>query len=294
MIRTFSIVAASLLVAQGALAQQQGRDDATWTWSRQLESGARLTIINPDGPITVREASGNTVQVRATKTPRRGSSIRDVAFEVQETGVGVLICTVYPDQRSCREDRNNGDRDVHVRVAYEIAIPKSLRLDATTGNGDVSIERAGADVHAVTGNGRVMVGETSGRVDVTTGNGDVTIENANGPVTANSGNGRITVNTSAGPVNANTGNGGIDVRMKSLVAADGMSFTSGSGSISVTLPDDFNGRIDAMTGSGSLRSDFEISIVGRMNPQHIRGTIGKGGPLLRFVTGSGSIELRKN
>lgn len=293
MIRTSLFVAASVLLAQGALAQQ-GRDDATWTWSKQLDAGSRLTIINPDGPISVHEATGTTVQVRATKTPRRGSSIRDVAFDVQETASGVQICTVYGDRRSCREDRNNGNGDIHVRVAYDIAIPRSLRLNATTGNGDVTIERAGAEVHAITGNGRVSVGETSGRVDVTTGNGDVTIENANGPVTANSGNGRIVVNTSAGPVNANTGNGDIDVRMKSLVAPDGMSFTSGSGSISVTLPDAFNGRIDAMTGSGSLRSDFEISIIGRMDPQHIRGTIGKGGPLLRFVTGSGSIELRKN
>lgn len=292
MIRTSVFIAASVLVAHGALAQQ-GRDDATWTWSKQLEAGARLTIINPDGPISVHEASGNTVQVRATKTARRGSSIRDVAFDVQETGSGVQICTLYGDQQSCRDGRMN-NRNVHVQVAYDISIPRSLRLNATTGNGDVTIERAGADVRAVTGNGRVSVGETSGRVDVTTGNGDVLIENANGPVTANSGNGRITVNTSAGPVNANTGNGDIDVRMKSIVAEEGMAFNSGSGSISVTLPDDFNGRIDAMTGSGTLRSDFEITIAGRMDPQHIRGTIGKGGPLLRFVTGSGSIELRKN
>ncbi|HVX41591.1 MAG TPA: DUF4097 family beta strand repeat-containing protein [Gemmatimonadaceae bacterium] len=292
MIRTSLVVAASVLVAQGALAQQ-GRDDATWTWSKQLQAGSRLAIVNPDGPISVREASGNAVEVRATKTARRGSSIRDVAFAVEETANGVRICTLYGDQRSCREDRMS-DRDIHVRVAYEIAIPRSLRLDATTGNGDVTIERAGAEVHAVTGNGRVSVGQTSGRVDVSTGNGDVTIESANGPVTANSGNGRITVNTSAGPVSANTGNGDIDVRMKSLAAAQGMSFNSGSGSITVTLPGDFNGRIDAMTGSGSLRSDFEISIVGRMDPQHIRGTIGKGGPLLRFTTGSGNIELRKN
>lgn len=285
-------IAASVLVAQGALAQQ-GRDDATWTWSKQLDAGTRLTIINPDGPISVHEASGNTVQVRATKTARRGSSIRDVAFDVEETSSGVRICTVYGDQRTCREDRMN-NRDIHVSVAYEIAIPRSLRLNATTGNGDLTIARAGADVHAITGNGRISIGETSGRVDATTGNGDVSIENANGPVTANSGNGRVTVNTSTGPVNVNTGNGDIDVRMKSLAAPEGMSFNSGSGSISVMLPGDFNGRIDAMTGSGTLRSDFEITINGRMDPQHIRGTIGKGGPLLRFMTGSGSIELRKN
>ena len=73
-----------------------------------------------------------------------------------------------------------------------------------------------------------------------------------------------------------------------------MRFVSGSGSIRVALPSDFNGRIDATSGSGTLRSEFEISIVGRLNAQHVRGTIGRGGPLIRMSTGSGSIELKKN
>jgi hypothetical protein len=34
--------------------------------------------------------------------------------------------------------------------------------------------------------------------------------------------------------------------------------------------------------------------VGRLDAQHVRGTIGNGGPLIRLVTGNGMIELRKN
>ena len=44
----------------------------------------------------------------------------------------------------------------------------------------------------------------------------------------------------------------------------------------------------------SLSSDFEISVVGRLDSHHVRGTIGTGGPLMRLSTGSGTIELRKN
>jgi DUF4097 and DUF4098 domain-containing protein YvlB len=173
-------------------------------------------------------------------------------------------------------------------------VPRSLRLKVATGNGEVSIERAGADVSASTGNGRVTVGQTEGRVNVSTGSGDVQVDGANGPVSVTTGNGRVSITTAKGAVDATTGNGDIDVRIKSLPVESDMRFNSGSGSIRVMLPSNYNGRIDASTGNGSLSSDFEISIIGRLESHHIRGTIGSGGPLMRLSTGNGTIELRKN
>src|SRR6185436_4750371 len=135
----------------------------------------------------------------------------------------------------------------------------------------------------------VNIGETTGSVNASTGNGDVQVESAMGPVHVSTGNGQIFVATSAGPVTASSGNGDISVRMRSLTSSSGMNFTSGSGSIRVTLPADYNGTIDASTGNGSLTSEFDISIVGRMNPRHLRGTIGKGGSTLRLQTGNGNV-----
>jgi hypothetical protein len=280
------------MFASRAIAAQQGRDESTFTWSRQMASGATLTILNGDGPISVREASGDQVVVRAVKNVRSRGSIRDVAFDVRETGSSVEICTLYGGQTSCRD--RQGNHDVRVRVEYTVSIPRTLRVRAITGNGDVSIERAGADVTATTGNGSVRVGETAGRVNVTTGNGDIQVDGANGPVSASTGTGRVSVITSRGAVTASTGTGDVDVRVKGGPIDGDMRFISGSGSIRVTLPSDFNGRIDATSGSGTLRSEFEISVVGRLNAQHVRGTIGRGGPLIRMSTGSGTIELRKN
>jgi DUF4097 and DUF4098 domain-containing protein YvlB len=293
--RRFARAAAgiALIISSPALAQQ-GRDDATFTWSKQLGANARLTIRNGDGPIMVRESPNDRVEVRATKITRGRGTIRDVSFDVHESNGDAEICTLYDQQQSCN-DRNRGSRNGNrVRVEYTVLVPRSLRVNFATGNGDVSVDRAGADVSATTGNGKVTIGQTTGRVDATSGNGDVRIESANGPVTVTTGNGRIDVTTAQGAVNANTGNGDIDVRMKSLPPDAGMTFNSGSGAIRVSLPADFNGRIDASSGNGTLRSDFDISIVGRLDAQHVRGTIGKGGPLLRLNTGNGQIELRKN
>ena len=297
MIRSAFAAAGIAIVFGSPLVAQQGRDETTFTWAKQLAAGSRVSIRNANGPISVREAADNRVDVRATKVVRSGGSVRDVSFDVNETGGGVEICTVYDSQNTCRDQnrRGNSRNSDRVRVEFVVLVPRSMRVNLSTGNGELSIVRAGDDVSASTGNGKITIGETTGRVDATSGNGDVRIESANGPVHVTTGNGRIFVATGKGDVNANSGNGEIDARMTSLSPDQGnMTFNSGSGAIRVTLPESFNGRIDASTGNGTLRSEFEMTIVGRLDAQHVRGTIGKGGPLLRLNTGNGMIELRKN
>lgn len=296
MIRSALAAAGIALVLGSPLLAQQGRDETTFSWAKQLAAGSRVSIRNANGPITVREATDNRVDVKATKIVRSGGSVRDVAFDVSETGGGVEICALYDSQNSCRDQNRRGNRNSdRVRVEFVVLVPRSMRVNLSTGNGELSIARAGDELSASTGNGRITIGETSGRVTASTGNGDVRIESANGPVQVSTGNGRVFVATASGGVDANSGSGEIDVRMTSLSPDQGnMTINSGSGAIRVTLPEAFNGRIDASTGNGTLRSEFEMTIVGRLDAQHVRGTIGKGGPLLRLNTGNGMIELRKN
>ena len=91
-----------------------------------------------------------------------------------------------------------------------------------------------------------------------------------------------------------TGNSEIDIKMKTLTATSDMEFATGNGSVTVALPGNFSGEIDASTGNGEFRSDFEIRVLGRLNPHHVRGTIGNGGgQRIRMSTGSGRLELRK-
>jgi DUF4097 and DUF4098 domain-containing protein YvlB len=170
-----------------------------------------------------------------------------------------------------------------------------VRLRANTGNGDVTVDKASNDVEIRSGNGDVRVTLTAGRVDVGTGNGELEIDGATGPVKANTGNGRVSVNTSTGPVSAHTGNGEIDVRMKTLSSNSDMEFVTGNGSITVALPSNYTGQVDANTGNGEFRSDFEIRVMGRLNPNHVRGTIGDGGNgrQIKLTSGSGRLELRK-
>jgi hypothetical protein len=268
----------------------RGRGDSVFVWSARLGDGSSLTIKNIVGGITVTEATGDRVEVRAEKRMRGRGEPSDISFDVQESSSGTTICTVYRGESACDDAGFNNTR---FSVRYTVAMPRGLRLHASTGNGDLSVERAGSEVELHTGNGGIRIGETEGRVIASTGNGDLEVAGARGPVRASTGNGRIFVATAAGPVSANTGNGDIDVRMQSLSSSGDMEFRSGAGAVRVTLPGDFNGDVDASTGNGELRTDFAIRLVGRLDPQHMRGTIGTGGRMLRLSSGNGRLEIRK-
>jgi hypothetical protein len=280
-----------MLAASTAAAQR----DTAFTWSKKLPDGARLTIKNLNGPIDVRAASGDRVEVRATVRAESRGNVGDVTFDVRERAPDdVEICTVYQGKSYC--DDYHSWNNVRVSVRYTIELPKSMRLRANTGNGEVSVTQTVAEVEATSGNGDVTIKESLGRVTATTGNGDVTITSARGPVKASSGNGRITATTSLGPVEASTGNGDIDVKIAKLPADQGsMTFSTGSGSVRVSLPADFNGELDANTGNGSINTDFAITVQGRLSSSRLRGIIGTGnGPMIKLRSGNGRLEIRKN
>jgi hypothetical protein len=227
--RRFAITVSGLvLIVAGTDARaQQAREDASFSWSKQLRAGSTITIRNVDGPIQMREVAGDRVEVRATKIVRSRGSVRDVSFDVRETDAGVTICTIYGRQSSCRAGGVSSGA-YRVRVEYTVLVPTGINADLSTGIGEVNARFASTPPDGV------------------------------------------------------------------------MSFKSGTGTVHVGLPADFSGRIDARTGNGSLRSDFEMGVMSLLSGHELQATIGRGangpgnGPLLRLQTGTGHIEVRKN
>lgn len=274
-----------------------GERDSIYTWRGPLPSGAVLAVRNFNGPIDVRPSNSSTAEIRAEKRTSRGGRITDVAFSVRTSSTGdVTLCSTFHDRDPCDNDRRgsnwSGD-DRNVTVAMTVLVPRGAQLRVATGNGAVSVQQVGGEIQATTGNGRVTVAGTDGAVRVTTGNGDVEVHDAKGAVRVTTGNGRVDVTTAQGPVDARSGNGDIDVRMSAVRANEDMGFHTGSGSVRVTLPASYNGELDASTGNGELRSDFDLKVQGRMSPRRVRATIGDGGARLKLTTGNGRLEIRK-
>ncbi|MDE3052555.1 MAG: DUF4097 family beta strand repeat protein [Gemmatimonadota bacterium] len=292
---TFGLIALVSLDPNAVRAQEGSAADAPFTWSGPMRPGTSLTIRNFNGRIDVRAGTGDRAEVRAERGSRRAAA--DLTFVARNDGGDVSVCSVWRGHSAC--DRNGDwDRgDDHdgrdTRATITVTLPRGVALRGGTGNGAVTVEGTGGDVSISTGNGDVRLSGTSGTVKASSGNGELDVSGAAGSVTASTGNGRVRVATGAGPVRASTGNGDITVDMRADPGAQDMSFTTGHGDISVTVPGGINADFDASTGWGSIHTDFPIRVEGSMNPRHIRGTIGRGGQRIHMSTGVGTIELRK-
>ena len=284
-----------------ASAQVIGRDAEVFTRNEPIARGEWFRFFAPLGDITVTEGTGTQVELRAEKVLRNGR-VTDIAFKLRRGGEGVTICAVFEDADECtdngvRSDRrwNNWGRNYRPpSLTVTIRVPAGVRLQVHSGNGDVGVTGAMAELIARSGNGRVRVAGTAGEVEATSGNGEVTVEGVRGPVTANSGNGDVRVRTVQGPVSARSGNGDLFIAMTELRTSADMEFTTGNGRIELSVPAEFNADIDASTGNGGIRTDFPIQVSGRISKTRLRGTIGQGGRRLRLVTGNGEIEIRRN
>ena len=287
---TIRLLVTALAMPAMAAAQDRERD---FNFSERLASGAWLRVHSTHGDIRVTQASGDRVEVIGRKT---GEDAADLRITTLRDGDGVTICAVFEggqcDAEGVHSSRSR-HRDGEASVDFEVRLPRGVKLRALSGNGEVRVAGATAEVQASSGNGNVSVASSGGPVRATSGNGDVDVSDAGGEVTARSGNGDVRVTTSAGPVSAYTGNGSIDARMTSVTGTADMAFRTGNGNVAITLPANFEGEIDARLPNGRLESDFPLRVEGRLDPRRLRATIGGGGRRITIVSGSGGAEIRK-
>ena len=276
----------------------QGREGTRFTWSNRIPAGQWLRIYGTNGRIDVVEATGEVADLVAEKEMRRGRP-EDIGFEIRRASDGFTICAIINEEVDCNDDgirqrgRWRNDNDGR-RVNFTVRVPRGVKVAAGSGNGDVRVEGMSAEVHASSGNGDVRVSTSGGPVSASSGNGDVRVGRATGPVKASSGNGRVFVATTRGPVNASSGNGDVDITMDAIAdLAEDMEFSSGNGTVTVTVPSDFSGELVATTGSGKFYSDFPLTLRGRIDPQRVRATIGNGGRRITISSGNGDVELKK-
>ncbi|HEX6573650.1 MAG TPA: DUF4097 family beta strand repeat-containing protein [Gemmatimonadaceae bacterium] len=264
-------------------------------FSGSVPQGAWLRIRNYKGDIRVSEGSGSTVTINA----RRRDD--ETQFEVKRDGQNVTICamtryTTRCDERgySSHSSRNDDERRIS-RTDLVVTLPRGVKLVAATGNGDVDVRNAGAEVEASSGNGEINVTGANGRVSASSGNGEIRVDGAEGDVDASSGNGDIYVTTTKGPVSANTGNGSIDVTMRALAGSgnEDMDFNTGNGTITVAFPANLSARIEANGAFRDFETDFPIDMGRGWSANRVRGTIGSGSRRITFNTGNGRIKLRK-
>lgn len=252
----------AMLVTTAATPGAAAAQGSDFAWRGELRAGQTLEIRGTNGHIRAEPSPDGRVHVVADKRARR-SDPASVRVEVVEHARGVTICAVYPTPadasrpNQCRPGGGrNSTNENDVQVDFFVRVPAGVRLAGHSANGNIEADGLSSDVLAETVNGNVRI-------------------------------------WTGGFAQASTVNGSITGRLGSNSFDDDVAFETVNGSITVEMPDGLDADFRATTVNGSIDSDFQILVTGKISRQSVEGTIGSGGHQLRLSTVNGSIRLRK-
>jgi putative adhesin len=254
-------VALSLLVTAAPLAAQQ----PDFRWEKAVASGSRVSVHNLNGNVDVAQSTTGKVEVVGIKRGNR-RYFDEVTIEVVETDRGITICPMFKNvDMECddggfrvherRRWRDNEWDDVSIDI--QVKVPKGMQVSANSVSGDVEVVGAEGDVRA---------GSVSGSVRM--------------------------VGLRATSVRASSVSGDVDIRVDALTGPGDLKFTSVSGNVTAELPQNVDADVRMRSVSGSLDSDFALTLNGRMSRHSLEARIGKGGRDLEVTTVSGNVRLR--
>jgi uncharacterized protein YaiE (UPF0345 family) len=254
---TLSGLAAGALTPATAAAQSEARED--FSWQGQIQPGQDVEIRGVSGSIDAEPSSSGQVEVSAVKIGRK-SDPREVRIVVVPHAGGVTVCALYPDvegePNECKPGGGrNSSKNNDVNVQFTVRVP------------------AGASFTGRTVNGSIDARDLDGRVALNTVNGDVKI-------------------STASYASVKTVNGSITARLGRADWQDALEMKTVNGSITVHLPGTVATNVAAKTVSGSILSDFPITIT-EAGKRNLKGTIGGGGGrALALETVNGTITLK--
>jgi hypothetical protein len=259
------ITLAALVVAPAALHAQDRQTLRDFTLSERVPAGQWIRVRNLNGDVNVRASTSDKVEVVGTKSWRRGDP-KDVRIETKKSSDGsILVCAIWSDNTRCTEEGysthndgwRRGDRNNDVAVDFEIRVPKGVKVGVWSVNGGVSVDGASSEVRAGTVNGSVEA--------VSMG----------------------------GPVQASTVNGSVHATMGRFEGDQDLDYSTVNGTVVAEFTGDVDADIDLSTVNGRFQTDWPVTLTGKINPKHLRATLGKGGRRIRLSTVNGNVELRK-
>lgn len=280
-----------------------------------------LDLTHIAGDVHVTTGRGNEIRVEAIKRVRH----RDVEegkrllallrIEVTQVGSRLEVRTVYP--------RVN-NRSLSANIDYTITVPPAAAVAVRTVSGDVSVNGVGGEVRAETISGNVDVVATPNLAVAKTVSGDVRARNigAETSLMLSTVSGTVTATTlKVRTLEAGSVSGGIelsnldvdrlqaktvsgDISFEGVLARAGRyEFNAHSGNVRLVLSNPTGFELDASTFSGSIRSDFPITLhteAGRnrrgtrgTSNRAVRGTFGDAGPILSVRSFSGTVVIMK-
>ncbi|HEY4360611.1 MAG TPA: DUF4097 family beta strand repeat-containing protein [Bryobacteraceae bacterium] len=171
---------------------------------------------------------------------------------------GQVTVNAASGQVSARGPNPNSNIREGWSVSYEIFVPQTSDLKLTAHNGAVSIS------------------DVRGRLEFGTQNGAVHLA-------------RI-----AGDVNGATVNGALRVELAGA-AWEGrqLDARTTNGAVTVSVPQAYSAHLQTETVNGAVKSEFPVTVSGRIRRQNLDMNLGSGGALIHVGTVNGAVHLQR-
>jgi DUF4097 and DUF4098 domain-containing protein YvlB len=216
-----------------------------------LDPQGRFQIENPRGLIRVETWDRPEVRIEADKYAGTREALEEVRVEITGEGDHVEVKTHTRDGFGLWGGSGGS-------VDYRISLPATVRLEASTVNGQVEVDGV---------------------------SGDIEISSVNGQVTATD---------TQGEVRASTINGKVEVRHASLPERAHHEYSCINGTVRIYLPGSAAGRFHVEWVNGTVDSDFPMEF-GRSwpGPREVDTQLGEGGSHFKLSTVNGTIKILK-
>jgi DUF4097 and DUF4098 domain-containing protein YvlB len=224
-----------------------------------------------DGAIEIRPWDKAEVEVVIEKRGPDKASVAEIEVEATQSGDRIQVEVKSPRHRM----------GLHLGASpvakLLVSLPVSSDIVARSSDGAIDIERM------------------SGRVELRSGDGSIRASGMAGDVNAQTGDGRIDLDGTFSGLHARSGDGRVKIRVApGATPAGDWDVSTGDGSVTLELPEGFNGELDAHTGDGRVEIEgLTVSnVTGEIRKNSVRGRLGSGGHVVHVRTGDGSITVR--
>ncbi len=236
--------------------------EETFVWKGPVKADSWMRLRNVSGDFEISETTGDSAEIQLV-IERSSAYAPAGRIKVLQTQDGILACALYGEDNTCSATEYRGGNTNksgflpfmrgRTTITGTIRLPRGIKLDALSTNGDITVTAIASDVTAETTNGDIEITGTRGAVNVTTTNGDIELA----PEAMGS---RFSVGTT-------------------------------NGDISVDLPGTFNAAVNMRTTNGELDLRLPGNITTK-TAKLIIATLGTGGSPIDIQTTNGDITLR--
>ena len=156
-----------------------------------------------------------------------------------------------------------------------------------TSGGDIDVTRLTGELEAKTSDGYIHLTDIAGKVVARTSSGNVIASGIRGDSDLKTSGGDIRA-TVDGKIAAHTSGG--DVSAELVGANRGISVSSSGGDLTVRVPKNTAGELNASTSGGSVRTEIPVTTT-EMGEHKLTGTLNGGGNEIYARTSGGSIKV---